>query len=207
MKKIIFIILTLAIFTGTLNAMAYNVSIVPSGSLDVTGQSTIFFDIVFNPDIGGNLFDTYGFSLFYDTTELSWNSDSTITYPPSPLTQIGLLVENTSGLIENFNGIVISGTPPTLTAATTLATVAFDVVTPGINIPRPDGAVDLWFNTSGVGQGFTIDTKNIPISQMTRMETSDVFITPEPVSSLLFVVGGMILAAKRYLKRKKNRFI
>jgi len=186
---------------GVSGALAYDITIIPGGTQDVSGQNTIYFDIVFNPDSTGNSFDTYGFNIGYDTSELIWNSGLTTNTPPAPLSAFKPPFESSPGLIENFNGFTFSDAP-VLTAPTTLATIAFDVA-PGINNPA-DGLVDIWFDTS-VGS-FTIDGNNVPVSQITVSGTTpDVYVLPEPVSIILFITGGATFGIGSYWRKRKQK--
>lgn len=218
MKKVI-ILLMVALMTVlgmSQQAAAYDVELMPQGSLDLNGQTTFLLDVWFNADTDGNDFSNWQFSLFYDTSELTWNSSNTV-YGTMPLPlfpgSFSGPNENTSGHIELFDA---SKFPPNaddayVTGSLLLATVAFDVA-PGINMPAPDGAADVWFDTtSTVAGGFTIDdtayfmdsthpSGNImPISG----DTIDVVVTPEPISSILFVVGGATLGLRRFRKKRR----
>jgi len=190
--------------TGVSGVFAYDLTIIPGGSQDVTGQSTIYFDIVFNPDTGGNILDIYQFNLNYDTSELTWNISSTTNTPPSPLIELfGSPAENTLGLIENFNGATLVGSA-NITNPTVLATVAFDVAT-GINNPA-DGTPDVWFDLSA--GGLTVDGVATDMAYTTITGVSpDVYVVPEPISMILFVAGGATFGIGSYLRRKKQKTV
>ncbi len=204
MKKVmVLIIIALMAAWGVSEADAWNLDIVPVGSLDATGNSSIFFNIVFNSDVGGNVLDNYAFNIFYDTSELTWNSIQTTVSPPSPLfPQFGLPTQSPAGSINMFNGATFSS-GANINGSVTLANVAFNIHTPVGN-----GSPDVWFDTVTLpGQeAFTVD------NVLTNMNTvkiggsnTDVFATtvvPEPVSSALFIVGGAVMGVRRYWKKR-----
>jgi len=188
-------------------AGAYELQITPSGTVDVTGQSIVYFDLVFDPQGESINFGTYTFNVLYDASELAWNSNSSSTYAPSPLIPqlLGGLEEPTPGEIWNFNAGSFTGYA-TLDTPFTLAHLAFDVVN-----PVWDGTADVEFDTRVDNRfGFTINNSNIIMADMpVSTNTPDVGtstvppVVPEPVSSVLFIVGGSTLGLWRY--RRRNR--
>ncbi len=212
MKQKIFISVAIILLMLSSGAMAFDVQIVP-GSLpyDATGQTTVYFDVVFNSDLSGNTLGGLVLNFYYDNVELTWNSLLSTPGPlPSPLVPgaFGGPFETTSGKIENFNaGLQPStATAPTVTGSLVLGTIAFDVA-PGINAPSPDSFSDVWFDTSSPGTGFTIDGNNISMSAMSVNTGPDVYaatVVPEPVSSTLFIIGGATLGFIRFRKKFKR---
>ncbi|GBE32242.1 hypothetical protein BMS3Bbin05_01151 [bacterium BMS3Bbin05] len=213
-SKLILLILSVMLVFGATKAVAYNLDIVPATSVDVTGQTMFFVDVVFTPDMGGNTFGDYGFNLFYDNLELTWNSVNTILSPPSPLSAPFAPFEMSpdNGQVFSFSGSLPLTIPPTsdptMTNAFTLATVAFSVDSPGVNISTADGFADVWFDITTAGTGFTINGAPVSMSSMPigSMNT-DVFaitVVPEPVSSALFIVGGATLGLRRFRKWKRQ---
>lgn len=151
MKKLVVFILVVAIIVIAISeAKAYSLRILPqTGAMDVnSAQPTVTFNIVFHPDTGGSLLGNWNFNLFYDSSELTWNSTQTsVGAMPSPLSAslFGTPFENTTGLIENFNGLLSppNAISPTITADLMLATIVFDV-TAGVS----DGNADVWIDNS-----------------------------------------------------------
>lgn len=201
-QKILLLMCAVMLVFGATGAAAYNLEIVPGGPVDVTGESTVFFDVVFNPqgtvDVG-----TYTFNMFYDDTELTWNSELTTTSAPSPLFSqfLGDLNGTTPGFIGNFNAAGFSG-DATLSSSFTLSQLAFDVTSPVL-----DGSADVWFDTTADSRfGFTVDGSSVLMSDMPISGTGpDVYSTPvvpEPVSMVLFGVGSVVLAGRRIVKRR-----
>ncbi len=153
MKKftIILIVAIMAVF-GANQAGAWSLELTPSGHIDVTGETSIFFDVIFNSDPGGNVLNNYAFNLFYDTSELSWNSTNTNFSAPSPLISghFGLTTEPASGFIQNINAGTF-GPGANVTGSTVLAHVAFDILNPVPVFPY------VWFDTAAGPAGFTVD--------------------------------------------------
>lgn len=216
MKKIIvLLIVALMAAWGSTHAEAWDLSIDPSSSqVYAQGTTTIFFDIVFNPDSGGNTFGNYGFNLFYDDIELDWNLSNSKPWPTltSPLVAQFWSdpSETTSGQILSINGNVspFSAAAPTITSPLTLATLAFDINNPGIDIGTGDGLSDIWFDTQAAGTGPNIDGQFITMAQASSggnlINGADVALAPEPISSALFIVGGVTLGFRRFCKNRRK---
>ena len=166
----------------------------------MTGLSTVFFDVVFNPqgtvDVG-----TYAFNLFYDDAELMWNSGLTTISAPSPLSSqmLGPLDGSTSGFIGNFNAASF-GTDATLSSPFTLAHLAFDVAS-----PVQDGSADVWFDTTmDTKFGFTVNGSGVLMGNMPiNNNLPSIAVVPEPVSSALFIIGGATLGLRRFRKKRR----
>ena len=81
-----------------------------------------------------------------------------------------------------------------------------------IDVTSIDPVYDISAGSSLDGFSFTIDYQagSIPYSAYfddgmgSITDTSGVTVTPEPISSILFLTGGAILGIRRYLKRKKD---
>lgn len=58
------------------------------------------------------------------------------------------------------------------------------------------------FNASGGNQNYDFKEGNVTYALAVR--PGDVAVVPEPISSILFVTGGTLLAGRRFLKRKKK---
>lgn len=192
-------VIALVLFLVT-NAMAYNFEITPGSSKDVTGDSFFDISVIFNPDAGGNTLGTFGFNLFYDTSELTYSSIQ--LFYPSPVGPSFMApFETAGGKINNISGNLPFGATATkLTSPFTLAQVRFNIDTPGVNTPGFDGQADVWFDT-GVGTGATIDGAYKQMSSITRTGVPDVAVAPEPVSSILFLTGGAVLGFRRFNKK------
>ncbi len=74
-KLILLVVAVMLLSVATMSA-AYDIEIIPAGSLDAKGQNNIFFDIIFNSDPDGNTLKGYSFQLLYDNTELTRDSGS-----------------------------------------------------------------------------------------------------------------------------------
>jgi hypothetical protein len=199
-SKFFLLILTLMLFLAT-NAMAYNFELTPGSSRDVTGDSFFDVSVIFNPDAGGNTLGTFGYNLFYDTNELTYNSFQ--LFLPSPLgVSFGGPFESAGGKINNLGGLLPFGaTAPTITSPYTLAKVTFSIDKPGVNTPAFDGQADVWFDSS-TGTGATIDGVYKQMSGITRVGAPDVAaVAPEPVSSILFLSGGAVMGVRRFCKK------
>ncbi len=200
---------------GAKQAGAYSLEIQPNGVVDVAGVDPFFFNIVFNPDPSDVSLDDYQFNVFYDAVEIDWDLSLSTFTSPSPLVpqMFGDPTETTNGRIDGIAGFVcffsgcgsanIAGSGPI-----TLATLAFHANV-GINNPVPDGSPDVWFDISstgsGTGTGFFTDSGFTAMSSVAINGTgSDVVVTPEPVSSALFLVGGATLGFRRFRKKFKK---
>lgn len=222
MKKIfIALCIILGIVLFYIKANAFYVSLNPSGSVDITGQATFQVEVWFYPDIDGNTFGNWQFSLLYDTSELTWNSSLT-SYGtmPSPLLNDlwGTYSESTPGRIENFNALKF---PPNASDASVsspllLVTVGFDV-TGGTNVVS-DAQPDVWFDTvTPSGDGFTVDgtayfmytghsSGNIMPTSASNVDVyASTTVVPEPVSSALFIVGGATLGIGRIIRKREGK--
>ncbi len=199
-KTVIGLLIVLMAAFGATQAGAWSLELTPSGVIDVIGQTSFDVDVWFNPE-GSARLDNYAFNLFYDTSELSWNSGNTSYSPPSGLSHelLGPISETTSGFIQNINAATFA-TGPTLTVNTNLATISFDLVNPGVVAD----AVDVWFDTAQGPAAFTVDGTATTMNNVSINGIGpDVVVTPEPVSSALFLVGGATLGFRRFKRRKK----
>ncbi len=170
MKKIFVFILVAAVFLfGRSEAKAYSLIILPqAGAMDVNNsQSTVSFNIVFHPDAGGSMLGNWNFNIYYDSSELTWNSAQTsLGTMPSPLVAelFGNPFQNTSGLIENFNGMLFppNASSPNVNGDLTLATIVFDVIA-GVS----DGNADVWIDNSDLMHfnvnGSAVSLANVPV--------------------------------------------
>jgi hypothetical protein len=141
--------------------------------------------------------------MYYDDAELVWNSGATTTSVLSPLFSqfLGPLNGATSGFIGNFNAGSFLG-DSAISSPLSLAHIAFDVVSPTL-----DGSPDVWFDTASSGMyGFTIDNTFVQMSdmQVTGLNPDVYSIVPEPVSSILFILGGATMGFRRFRKTIAN---
>jgi hypothetical protein len=172
MKKIVLFFLFLnLIFTGI--GYGYSLEIVRSQGLDVKGSDTVVsFDIVLHTS-GISSLGNWGFNLYYDNNELTWNSSQTsLGNMPSPLTagHLGSLVETSPGHIENISALL---DPPdaggvSVTGDLVLATIVFDVKA-GV----ADGQPDIWFDTQKKGTNFSINNNPVEMSAMPVTASAD----------------------------------
>ena len=175
-------------------AMAYNFEIIQGGTVDVSSMNSISFDIMFNPDPGGNTFGTYAFNLFYDTSELQFNSATST--PPTPLVELfGPAYQDADGHIANFNGASFA-VDPTIATSKKLASVVFNINKPGL---VSDGQSDVRFDYDP-NYTFTIDGQNVPLTAQNTINGANV-VAPEPVSSILFLTGGAVMGIRRFCKK------
>jgi hypothetical protein len=202
--SIIAVIMTVIMAIGAKVTEAYELQISPGGFVDVSGSTSTFFDVIFDPQGSTVNLGTYTFNMFYDSSELSWNSSASSTSAPSPLIA-GLLgpLNGTTGFIGNFNAASFGG-DATVSTPVTLAHLVFDV-----NVAVTDGLPDLWFDTTQNNKfGFSIDgsgelMSSIPInSNLPDVGTAAPPVVPEPVSSILFIVGGATLGFRRFTTRR-----
>jgi len=167
MKKMtLLFILALLLTSLQSQSWGYSLVIVPhQGSLDVIpGSSTVSFDIIFHPD-SGTQFGNWAFNLYYDTSEITWNSSLTTAGAiPAPLVSalFGGPSENTPGLIENFSGLLSppNAVAPNISDNITLATVVFDV-----NTASEDGGDDVWLDKNSKIH-FLLDGNPVPTSAL-----------------------------------------
>jgi hypothetical protein len=202
MKIIIGAMLTVGlIFVMSMNTLAYNLEIISMPDTGVDPRDTVFFDIVFHPDSGGNLFGDYGFNIYYDNTELTWNPGATTVTPPAPLNVLFQPFENSSGsgMINGISSLApfSSAGDAILFRPVTLVRLAFS---PGSTVQ--DSAGDIWLDTGSTGTGFTIDGRRVsaafmPVSYKgTDIHVSSGGVTaPEPAGAVLFVAGMTVIAA------------
>jgi hypothetical protein len=200
-KAIVCLLIAFIAVLGSQQAKAYYLELVP---VDINGQSIFYLDIVFNADAEGNMLGNYGFDLYYDNTELTWNQLNTVWSPPPPLSTLFPPFERemNPGLIQGISGLMLlsGGGPAEITDSLTLATIAFD-----IEILSSDSNVDIWFDIHSIGKGFNIDGNVVSMSSMpVSGEGLDVSapLIPEPASSLLFIAGASALAL-RYFRGNK----
>jgi hypothetical protein len=208
------LIIGLIMLCGVSQAGAWSIELSPGGQIDVTGDTTFSVDVLFNPDPGGTQLDNYLIHMFYDVTELTWNSvdygigTNTIYVPFTNLVpmNLGAPFEDSAGHISNINAGVL-GNGPMINSSVTLATVIFDINDPGVNIGAGDG-MDVWFDTSS--GGVTVDGNQLatPINEIITGSSPDVFVSapvvPEPVSSTLFLAGAATLGFRRFMRKKRG---
>jgi hypothetical protein len=199
---------------------SYSIEIMPGGQIDDSAFTNVIFDVVFHPDAGGSTLGNWVFNLYYDPVELSLVS-ANVGSLPSPLWANGQGFPTDSspgGHITNFNGVkipVFAG-DPTVNSDLILASVEFNIAS-----KQPwDGQPDLWFDT-GVNQTINVDgqvwywnasdpsctpscTTVITAGDLPDVGTGAPPVVPEPVSSILFVVGGATLGLRRYRNRQKD---
>lgn len=78
--------------------------------------------------------------------------------------------------------------------------ISFNIDNPGVNIPVSDGNADVWFDTSV--NGFNVNGSYVQMKNITISGAPDIAVAPEPVSSVLFLVGGAALGIRRYWKNR-----
>lgn len=200
-KRIICLCIVFGAAAASLQSEAYYLELVP---IDRNSQSTFYIDIIFNADPQGNSLGNYGFDLYYDNAELTWNQPHTIWSPPPPLFTLFPPFEDPihAGQIQGISGLIPlgGGGPAEVTGTATLATIAFDM-----GILRSDGHADIWFDIQSAGQGFEIDNNVVPMSSMPISgEGHDLSATvvPEPAGATLFIAGATAFAMRCFRRKK-----
>lgn len=201
MKKITMLILTIAIalMLSVSTASAWSVSVEPLGCINpVADGDTFFADVFFNPDEGGNLLQSYGFSIGYDTNELEWvstNAGSQNT-PPPPLFSLGdpFLRNGVAGMIEGWNGASLTS-GALLTEKTGLAHIEF-VAHPDMGC---DGELDVWM-MGGSATAFLVDDITSQWGDFNLVEGPSVAAVPIPGTVLILGSGLLSIFG---IRRKK----
>jgi hypothetical protein len=191
--------ITVLLIIQAVAAKAYNIEITSRGSTTVSYGQTVYIDIIFHPDSGGNMLGDYGFNILYDYSELRWNVTDTILSPPSPLSVVFKPFED-SGYAGRLNGIsglssLSSQQGAFIYNPVSIATLAFMPV----NAVK-DGLIDVWLDTFSAGTGFTVDGQGISVDSMPASYSGvDISISsggvtaPEPSGAVLFVAGMTVI--------------